>query len=247
MMRFLVYLALVLCMALKIDAQQEPVKTPVLSDQPELLNHILKVAQGHHEFRELELKQHEEEFVRLVNEGQSPKVLFIGCSDSRVVPNLILKTRPGDLFVIRNAGNFVPPYRFQSVDGIAASIQYAIEVLNIPHIIVCGHSDCGAIQGLFKDLPDNLEIVRQWLKLGEKAKAMTIAASKPNTPKEELYTTAEEISVIIQLENLMTYPFIKKKVEEGKVFLHGWYFKIQAGQLFYYNAEKYRFFPLDGR
>lgn len=227
-----------------LDAQQATSSPPSSRNQVELLEETLNLAKGHQEFRELYFKQHEAEFVRLVQEGQSPKILFIGCSDSRVVPDLILNTRPGDLFVIRTAGNFVTPYNFQFIDGVAATLQYAIEVLNIPHIIVCGHSHCGAIKGLFENLPNNLDILQRWLKLGERAKQMTLMTAKPSTPKEELYATAEEISVIFQLEHLMTFPFIRKRIHEGKLEIHGWYFKIETGELWYYNSEQYRFLPL---
>lgn len=249
MIRFLQYFLVSLNLLMGLDAAQSP-SAPESSPQPiqaSLLEEILNLARGHKEFKELYFKQHEADFVRLVKEGQSPKILFIGCSDSRVVPDLILSTRPGDLFVIRTAGNFVTPYRFQTVDGVAATIQYAIEVLNIPHIVVCGHSHCGAIKGLFQELPSNLDILQQWLKLGEQAKRMTLMTAKPSTPKEELYATAEEISVIFQLEHLMTYPFVRKKIDEGKLELHGWYFKIETGEVLYYNTEQYRFLPLNAR
>ena len=111
---------------------------------------IVQWAKNHQHFKQLYYKLHEEEFARLVKEGQNPKAVYIGCSDSRVLPDLLLGTKPGDLFVIRNAGNFVPTYD-KSIpwDGVAATIEYAIEVLGIREIIVCGHSHCGAIQGLY--------------------------------------------------------------------------------------------------
>src|SRR4029077_8948471 len=118
---------------------QPPVSVPASppkNGQPVLLNEALNLARGHKEFQDLYFKQHEDEFVRLVKEGQSPQTLFIGCSDSRVVPDLILNTRPGDLFVIRTAGNFVTSYNSEAIDGVAATLQYAVEVLNVRHIIV---------------------------------------------------------------------------------------------------------------
>lgn len=247
MAHILFYFVLSFNMVWGLYAQQPPSTSESLPqevNQPSLLDKTLNLARGHQEFKELYFKQHEEEFIRLVKEGQSPKTLFIGCSDSRVVPDLILNTRPGDLFVIRTAGNFVTPYQFQFIDGVAATLQYAVEFLNVGHIIVCGHSHCGAIQGLFQELPEKLDMLKRWLKLGEKAKEMTLMTATPSTPKETLYSTAEEISVILQLEHLMTFPFVKKRVDEGKLELHGWYFKIETGELWYYNAEQYRFLPL---
>lgn len=247
MMRSFIYFVFSFYCIAGLHAQQpsSPSAAPSPKDsQPALLDETLNLARGHQDFKDLYFKQHEQEFVRLVKEGQSPQILFIGCSDSRVVPDLILNTRPGQLFVIRTAGNFVTPYNFQSVDGVAATLQYAIEVLNIPHIIVCGHSHCGAIEGLFKELPEQLGILQRWLKLGEGAKKMTLLSAKPSTPKEELFATAEEMNVIFQLEHLMSFPFVKKRIAEGKLELHGWYFKIETGQLWYYNTEQYKFIPL---
>ena len=104
---------------------------------------------------------------------------------------------------------------------------------------VCGHSHCGAIQGLFQDLdPAKMGIVQKWLKFGDEAKKMVLAMTNPNTPKEEIYALAEKLSVIFQLEHLMSFPYIKKRVEEGKLELHGWYFKIETGELWYYNNEE---------
>ncbi|MFI0435602.1 MAG: carbonic anhydrase [Parachlamydiaceae bacterium] len=213
-------------------------------NQEALLNDTLNFAHKHQKFRELVFKQNEGEFIRLIKEGQNPKMLFIGCSDSRVVPELILNANPGDLFVIRTAGNFVPPLISQSFDGVSATIQYAVEVLNIPHIIVCGHSHCGAIRGLFQELdPKNLGLVQNWIKLGEEAKRLTLQIATSSTPKEEIYGTAEEINVLIQLEHLLTFPFVKKGVQEGRILLHGWYFNVEKGKLFFYDNEKNRFVP----
>jgi carbonic anhydrase len=206
---------------------------------------ILNFARRHQEFRTLDFKENEREFVRLVKEGQSPKILFIGCSDSRVVPDLILKTRPGDLFVIRTAGNFVPPYEPHASDGVSASVEFGVEALNIQHIVVCGHSHCAAIQALYQKLdPTKFGILQRWIRFGEEAKQMTLQVAKADTPKEGLYQITEQISVIYQLEHLMTYPFIKKLVQEGKLALHGWYFKIEEGQLYYYDPKEYLFKPL---
>lgn len=229
------------------DVKESPTANPPDASKVEqtLLDQTLQYAKGHQEFKELYYKQHEAEFVRLVKEGQSPKTLFIGCSDSRIVPDLMLSTRPGDLFVVRTAGNFVPSSDLQAADGVAASIQYAVEVLNIPHIIVCGHSHCGAIKGLFQELdPLKFSILQKWLKFGEEAKKMVLLTAESTTPKEELYGLAEKVSVIYQLEHLMTYPFIKKRVDDGKLELHGWYFKMETGELWFYNTEQYKFTPL---
>eukprot|EP00386_Alphamonas_edax_P000180 GDKI01000497.1.p1 GENE.GDKI01000497.1~~GDKI01000497.1.p1 ORF type:complete len:256 (-),score=-15.97 GDKI01000497.1:5-772(-) len=247
MRRILFAFVLSLHLMLGVNAQHptSPQTNSSSLSQESLLNDTLNFAQGHQDFKDLNFKQHESEFVRLIKEGQNPKILFIGCSDSRVVPELILNSRPGDVFVIRTAGNFVPPFLAQSADGVSATLQYAVEVLKIPHIVVCGHSNCGAIKGLFQDLdPNQLGLVRNWIKLGDEAKRLTLMVAKPSTPEKDIYTTAEEINVLVQLEHLLSFPFVKKGVDAGTIILHGWYFDIEKGNLLYYNTEKNRFIPL---
>lgn len=211
-----------------------------------LLNQTLTFAKGHAEFKHTIFPEHEQEFLRLVKEGQNPEALYIGCSDSRIVPDLILKTVPGQLFVIRTAGNFVPPFSTNAWDGVSATIQYAVEVLKIKHVIVCGHSHCGAIDGLYRDWkPDELPIVQNWLKFGAEAKKLAIAATSPDISKEELNTLTGEISVIYQLEHLLTFPFVRNLVEQDKLALHGWYYRQESGVIYYYEPKSYRFFPLE--
>jgi len=210
-----------------------------------LVDKALDVARGNQEFQTIFFKQNEKELIRLVREGQNPQAMFIGCSDSRVVPDLIIGSKPGDLFVIRTAGNFVPPYDPQADDGVSATIEYGIEALNVKHIIVCGHSHCGAIQGLFQDLnSEQFAIIKRWLRFGEQAKKATLAVIDPAISKEKMYQVAEELSVIYQLEHLMTYPFVKKRVEEGRLAIHGWYIEIETGRLLYYDIKEYRFKPV---
>lgn len=205
----------------------------------------LEYAQGHQEFKTLFFKEHENEFVRLVEEGQSPKTLFIGCSDSRVIPELISTSRPGELFVIRTAGNFVP-YNDPTIpwDGVAATIQFAVEVLGVSDIIVCGHSHCGAIRGLFQDI--KLDALARWLRFGHEAKRMTLLTLGEKAPDETKYSVAERVSVLYQLEHLLTYPYIKEKVKTQKIFLHGWHFSIDTGVIEYYDPASFKFVPLSG-
>lgn len=215
-------------------------------DQLPVLQGALKYAKEHQEFRALYYKEHEKEFLRLVKEGQNPQVLMVSCSDSRLVSDLIIGTRPGTAFVIRNAGNFVPAYDPDVVDGTAATIQYGVEVLNIKHIIVCGHSHCGAIKGLFENIdPKKLGLLKGWLEWGESAKRMTLLTLNPTATPAEKYQLAEHLSVIYQLEHLMSYPFIKARVKKEELVLHGWYYDIENGQIEYYDPEKYTFVSLN--
>jgi carbonic anhydrase len=203
----------------------------------------LDYAKGHQEFKNLFFKEHEKDFVRLVEKGQAPKTLFIGCSDSRVIPELISASMPGELFVIRNAGNFVP-YNDPEIlwDGIAASIQFAVEVLGVSDVIVCGHSHCGAIRGLFQEV--KLDALARWLRFGHEAKRVTLLALGENAPAETKYSVAERISVLYQLDHLMTYPYIKEKVKDQKLYLHAWHFTIDTGEIEYYEPESFKFVPL---
>lgn len=209
------------------------------------INQTLDFAKRHQEFRNLHFEPNEAEFVRLVREGQNPQTLFIGCSDSRVVPDLILNSKPGDLFVVRTAGNFVVPNNNTNcLDGVIATIQYGVEVVGTKHIIVCGHSHCGAIEGLFKPLdPKKLNYVINWLKVGHPAKKLTLETISSTTPANVRNQIAEQVSVVYQLKNLMTYPFISERVNDGSLKLHGWYFDIETGEISYYD-EKCCFKPL---
>ncbi len=182
-------------------------------------------------------KKNRDRYISLVENGQNPKALFIGCSDSRVLPDVITSTKPGDLFVVRNIGNMVPPYSPDNDFHVtAAAIEYAVSVLNVSDIIVCGHSNCGAIESLYKEInsPDLIH-VKKWLELGQKAKE--IAEKHKFVDKKELLILTERISILNQLGNLLTYPAIKKRVENDELFLHGWYYIIEAGDIEYYDNE----------
>jgi carbonic anhydrase len=202
-------------------------------------------AKGNELFRTY-FKKNKESLLELVKSGQSPKALFIGCSDSRVIPDLILQTNPGDLFVIRNVGNFVPPYRpDEDFHATASGIEYAVSVLKVEEVIICGHTHCGACQHLYEPIEDvSLIHTRKWLELGENAKKSAILSLGPNADQEELLRLTEKLSVINQIDNILTYPSVKKRFEEGSLHIHGWYYDIETGKIEYYNADSYEFLPL---
>ena len=204
---------------------------------------------GHEAFRTVNFKQNEKRFKTLVEKGQNPKALFIGCSDSRVMPAMITGSKPGDLFIIRNIGNFVAPYQPDAnYHATAAAIEYAISVLELTDIIVCGHSHCGAIASLYKNIEQTDENIHtlKWLELGEAPKKIAMM-SIPSANKEELLRYTEKASVIFQLENLLTYPAVKKRVDRNELFLHGWYYDIEDGLIEYYDDENYEFTPLGSK
>lgn len=201
---------------------------------------------GNETFQKTYFKKHEAQLLGLVKEGQNPRALFIGCSDSRVIPDLIIQSNPGDLFVIRNVGNFVAPYKpDEDFHSTAAGIEYAVGVLEVSEIIICGHSHCGAIEALYKSSCDTSMVhTSKWLTLGEKAKSMAMLALGVNAPKEELLRATEHLSIVTQIENLLTYPYVKNQVDEEKLFIHGWYYDIETGGIEYYDPDTYQFRPL---
>ncbi|MEY3001660.1 MAG: beta carbonic anhydrase, clade [Pseudomonadota bacterium] len=204
---------------------------------------IDELIEGNIVFQNSSFKYFEKDFNVLVENGQNPEVLFIGCSDSRIVPDLIVNSKPGDMFILRNIGNFVPPFKADNdFHGSAAVIEYAVSLLNVKHIIVCGHSYCGACQALYGELDQGIGLIhlRKWLELGKKAKEEVIKNFSSLT-QEEMYRKTEQISVIYQLANLLTYPEIKKRILTKEIELHGWYYKIEDGTIETYNKTTKRF------
>lgn len=206
---------------------------------------IQEYAQGNELFRSY-FKKNKDSLLDLVKNGQSPKALFIGCSDSRVIPDLMLQTNPGDLFVLRNVGNFVPPYKPDTdFHATASGIEYAVSVLGVEEIIICGHTHCGACASLYEEIDDDSLIhTKKWLELGESAKTSAILSLGQDAPKEDLLRLTEKLSITKQIENILTYPNVKKRFEDGSIHIHGWYYDIETGNIDYYNAETYEFSPL---
>ena len=199
--------------------------------------------EGHNDFQSIKFKNNQERFKTLVEEGQNPKALFIGCSDSRVMPALITNSKAGDLFIARNIGNFVAPFNpNQDYHATASAIEYAVSILEVTDIIVCGHSECGAISALFKKIEptdENLHTIK-WLELGESAKRSALLSLREES-HENILRYTEKVSVIFQLENLLTYPAVKRRVEQGSLFLHGWHYNLKNGIIEYYDEEAYEF------
>jgi len=219
-----------------------------LSNHPsnQSLERLKEFAEGNETFQQTYFKKHEAQLLDLVKGGQHPRALFIGCSDSRVIPDLIIQSNPGDLFVIRNVGNFVAPYKpDEDFHSTAAGIEYAVNVLGVSEIIICGHSHCGAIESLYAKAFDTTMVhTAKWLTLGEKAKSMALIALGEHAEREDLLRATEHLSIITQIENLLTYPYVKSKVDEEKLFIHGWYYDIETGGIEYYDPDSYLFRPI---
>lgn len=178
-------------------------------------------------------------FQDLVEKGQQPTVLFVGCSDSRVVPHLLMDSGPGELFVVRNVGNLIPPFdASHGFHGTAAAIEFAVLNLGVREVIVCGHSHCGAIRALYAEPPAEARHLAKWLELARDAVL-------PVTLSEEALRRTEQRSVALQLERLMDYPMVRRRVEDGRLFLRGWHYLIEEGKVLVLNVETGGFEPFD--
>ncbi|HYD76971.1 carbonic anhydrase [Ramlibacter sp.] len=181
--------------------------------------------------------RHQQRFQDLVAQGQHPKTLFIGCSDSRLVPYLLTGAGPGELFMVRNVGALVPPYDgSQGLHGTMAAVEFAVLALEVEHIVVCGHSHCGAIRAIYEGAPERAVVLREWLKLATDA-VLPVRA----TP--EALRRTEQRSVALQLERLMDYPMVRERVEAGRLALHGWHYVIETGEVHVIDAAQGRFVP----
>ncbi len=183
-------------------------------------------------------------FAELAN-GQSPEVLFITCADSRIDPGLVTQTEPGDLFVCRNAGNIVPPHG-KLADGTSASVEYAVAVLGVQHIVVCGHTDCGAMKGaLNPDSLTDLPQVHDWIDCS-RAAVEAVRAKHGQAGIEELDAVIEQ-NVLLQLDHLRTHPAVAARIAAGDIELHGWVYDIEHGDITAYDKDQDAFVSLIDR
>ncbi len=195
-------------------------------------------------FQTLAYSKHRELFERLAK-NQTPQAVFIACSDSRVVPNLMVQAEPGDLFIIRNAGNIVPPAG-SSYGGTTASLEYAVVALGIRDVIVCGHSNCGAMNGvLHPEALENMPAVRQWVSYADLARRAAVEAH-PGATDEEMLERVVDYNVIAQVRNILTFPFVRPLVEKNELELYGWVYDIASGRVKGLDASGRRFVPLGG-
>ena len=184
-------------------------------------------------------------FATLVREGQSPKVLLIACSDSRVDPAITLGLAPGDVFVIRNVANIIPPYEMDSAQhGASAALEYAIQTLKVEHVVVMGHAHCGGIRALV-DQPDRMQpesdsFIERWMSLAKPAYERALA-DYPDADDDRLAHECEKDGVLASLGNLKTFPWVQSRVEAGKLEIHGWYFDLVSGDLCAYSEESKKF------
>lgn len=201
-----------------------------------------KLITGLREFKASYFSTHQELFEQL-SLGQKPRVLFITCSDSRIDPNLITQTEVGELFVIRNAGNIIPPYGAAN-GGEGASLEYAIHALDIQQIVVCGHSHCGAMKGLLKleKLREEMPLVYEWLKHAEATRRL-VKENYGAYHGEELLEIAIAENVLTQIDNLKTYPVVHSRLYQGKLKIYGWVYHIETGEVLAYDVNTHTYAP----
>lgn len=174
---------------------------------------------------------YKDQFQHLVEQGQHPTILFVGCSDSRLVPHLLTGAGPGELFIVRNVGALVPPYNgLHGLHGTAAAIEYAVLNMHVSHIIVCGHSHCGAMRALYEEISPEAKNLQAWLDLAREA-------ALPVRVTPEALRRTEQRAVIVQLERLMDYPMVRERVERREISLHGWHDVIEEGEVHVFDVR----------
>lgn len=202
------------------------------------MDHVLS---GVAKFQREVYPEKEDSFRQLAG-GQQPEVLFITCADSRIDPNLITQTEPGELFICRNAGNVVPPHSNQT-GGMTASIEYAVAALGVEHIVVCGHTDCGAMKGaLSPESLASLPHVKEWL--GHCRAAVEVVREQKGELCEEHLDCVTAENIALQLQHLRTHPSVAAKLAVGRLQLHGWLYNIETGEVFSFNEQTRSLEPL---
>jgi carbonic anhydrase len=202
-----------------------------------------KLIEGIHQFQANIFRPRREWFERLA-EVQRPLAVFVTCSDSRVNPNLITQTDPGELFIVRNAGNIVPPHN-PAPGGEQATIEFAVAELKIKDIIVCGHTRCGAMKGLLvpHDGLNHMPAVRHWLSHADATRHI-IREKYSHLSELPLLTATAQENVLVQIESLRTHPSVAAALSKGELKLHGWMYKIETGEVFAFDPVKGQFVPL---
>lgn len=205
---------------------------------------ILHLLKGYKQFHDQHFGTEKSAFSQLVERGQQPKVLMIACSDSRVDPALIMNCEPGELFVVRNVANLVPPYESdQAYHGTSAALEFGVCVLEVRHVILFGHTQCGGIQSLLTSPPQGYgekSFLTKWMSLATEARDKAKALPSDQTLEEKV-NLCGHYSLIHSLENLQTFPWIKQKVKEGRLALHAWNFNMEKGVLEEYDPSQKKF------
>ncbi len=206
------------------------------------MNPPRQLVEGFRRFREHHFAEGNVRFQDLVRSGQTPKALVVACCDSRVDPALVLDCAPGDLFVIRNVANLVPPFENQGhYHGTSAALEFGVRNLGVPHIIVLGHAQCGGIHALLEGSVDKDEsFIVEWMGIADAAREQ-VERELAGASDKSRHLACEQKAILVSLNNLMTFPWIRERVEQGGLTLYGWYFDIEGGELLGYDATTRQF------
>jgi carbonic anhydrase len=191
--------------------------------------------EGYRQFREQYFRENKEQIEALMAKGQKPKAMMIACSDSRIDPSLKFGVNPGEMFIVRNVANLVPPYGPDNAyHGTSAALEFAVRDLQVEHIIVMGHAKCGGIHALMQHEHREDDYISSWMKIAEPARNFALAKTKEPAAAQRL---CEQEAVKTSLANLMTFPWVAERVRTGKLELHGWYFDLETASLFVCDAN----------
>lgn len=199
-----------------------------------------RLKEGIHRFQTEIYPARREAYLEAASKPQQPHTLIVTCADSRIDPELITQSGPGEIFVTRNIGNLVPPYG-EMIGGVSSVLEYAVSALKVQHLVICGHSDCGAMKALLK--PDSLEklpTVRRWLRNGEAA--LSIAKEIEN--EDELLPRLTKQNVLMQMTHAMTHPSVAGAMARGELVVSGWVYEIGSGNVLIYDDSKKKFAPV---
>ncbi len=201
-----------------------------------------QLIEGFSRFREMHFAKDDALYRDLVEQGQAPKILVVACCDARVDPALILDCAPGDLFVIRNVANLVPPAENQGhYHGTSAALEFGVRKLNVGHIIVLGHAHCGGIHTLLEgDMQKEEAFISEWMGIVDAARQQ-VNREFPDADNMARHRACEQQAILVSLDNLMSFHWIRDRVEQGALALHGWYFDIERGELLGYNTAAHQF------
>lgn len=207
-----------------------------MTTTPDSRQALQRLLTGVQQFREKEFPSRRELYAQITREGQRPHTLFITCADSRLDPELLTGSGPGDIFVARNIGNVVPAYG-DMLGGVSAVIEYAVSALEVSEVVVCGHSDCGAMKSLLRpDSLDKLPTVKRWLTSSEAAVSVSDAICAREDGSRFLSNLIEQ-NVLLQMNHLRTHPSVAGQIARGHLEIHGWVFDVNSGEVKMSNSE----------
>lgn len=212
------------------------------------MKNLKKLVSGYKDFLNKDFPDHQERYHELAVSGQSPKIMVIGCSDSRVNPDLIFNTKPGEMFVIRNVANLVPPFEPDDhYHGTSAGIEFAVTGLNIRHIVIMGHSLCGGVQACCNQVegnPSGSLFIDKWTSILKDC-ARKVLNENPDLAPEDLRVKVEQAAILASLENLRSFPFVQERITDGSLQIHGAYFDVQSAQLYALDQETNTFLAVE--